>query len=264
MGEVVIPAVRLAPRGDEGRPLGARGGGVAGQRGPRLEPDQPGHRTPQVRRVSSAKARAAVTTSATGTFSSGPCARLQVARARSAASAPRRPRTAAGRCRRRSPAPAACRRRRRRRPSRTAGSSGWPAGSWPLANAPPVQVSRTGCSASHGCPAQISASRSSNAARAVGDRLAQADAVPALGDQPVGHRAGPVAGLHPPDRQPVGEPGLPEARVGVLLPLGLELPQPGVHVGEQLDGADARGRAWRRARRARSPPAGRSARRRSR
>ena len=77
VGQVVIAAVRLAPRGDEGGPLGARGGGVAGQRGPGLEADQPGHRTPQVRSVSSAKARAAVTTSATGTFSSGPCARFR-------------------------------------------------------------------------------------------------------------------------------------------------------------------------------------------
>nr|WP_245160235.1 peptidase dimerization domain-containing protein [Blastococcus sp. CT_GayMR20] len=65
-------------------------------------------------------------------------------------------------------------------------------------------------------------------------RLAQADAVAPLRHQPVGHGARPVPGPDPADRQAVGVPLAPEARVGVLLALLLQLLQPGVHDGELL------------------------------
>ena len=200
MGEVVVPAVRLAPGGDDGGPLGARGGGVAGQRGPGVEPDQRrglGHRTPQLRRASSANARAAVDTSATGTRSLRAVGEVQVAGAVVQRRDARRRRTAAGRCRPAGRAPAAARRRRRRPPARTVGQQrATRRAAAPLANAPPVQVSRTGWSASQGSAGAdgVPAGPRRPPWRVV-DRLAEPHAVAALGDQPVGHRAGPVAGL---------------------------------------------------------------------
>src|SRR3712207_7299683 len=54
------------------------------------------------------------------------------------------------------------------------------------------------------------------------DALPISDAVAAVGDQPVGYRAGPVPGPHPPDVDAVRVGGPAEARVGAQLPLGLD------------------------------------------
>ena len=76
--EVVVAPVRLAPGRHQRRPLRAGGRGVADQPRPRVEGDQlAAHRAPQVRTASSARARAAVTSSETGTRSPGPCARCR-------------------------------------------------------------------------------------------------------------------------------------------------------------------------------------------
>src|SRR3954464_14259048 len=104
---------------------------------------------------------------------------------------------------------------------RTADSSGCPGGSCPLANAPPVHVSLTGCSASHGCPAQITASLPSNAAMAASTGSPSRPPSPPSRAQPVGHRAGPVTAPQPADGEPERIAHPVEPGIGPDLPLRL-------------------------------------------
>ena len=208
MGEVVIPAVRFAPCRDEGRPTRSatwgsprpapptprtppgRSSDPAGAQGEQREGagggDHVSDRHVLLRAVCQVPGRPA-RSAASGTPAAAYCRRsLPAAIARSWASPP--------------PAPATA--------SRTAGSSGWPGGQLAAGEraAGPHDPHRM-----RGQP-RVSGAEvgqpSSNAARAVGHRLADTDAVAAFGDEPVRHRARPVPGPHRPIDSPYGN-GLP-------------------------------------------------------
>ena len=158
---------------------------------------------------------ATATTSASSTDSRG-CVRLpDVARAQVQRRHPGRgvqPQVAAVGRRRAGPAGPAG--RRRPRPARGA-EQGVP-GRQPAARELPAGPGDpAGWSRSHGSAAQASRdARLERRPRGVRG-LVEADAVPALGDERVGHRAGPVAGADDPDRERVGDLVAGNQRVGV-------------------------------------------------
>ena len=73
------------------------------------------------------------------------------------------------------------------------------------------------------------------------DRLVEGHAEPALGDQQVRHGRRPVAGLHPADRERVGQRPARHQRVDVAVAAGLQPPQRGQQGHQLLDGADTVG-----------------------